>query len=57
MLFGCSWRQQERDSLDVCVKVVCVCVCVQYSVCMRGLFVVDSLDGPTVEQVSDDGAR
>lgn len=35
--------------MSVRVCSMCVCVC--------GLFVVDSLDGPSVEQVSEDGAR
>ena len=48
-------RRQERDIHDVCfgLCVLYVCGCV----CMCGVFVIDSLDGPTVEQVSEYGTR
>lgn len=40
----------------MCVRVF-LCVRAQYSESVCGLLVVDSLDGPTVEQVSEVGAR
>ena len=43
-LLGFIYTRHEKDTLDV---RACVC----------GLFVVDSLDGPSVEQVSKDRAR
>ena len=45
-----------RGNKEVTVLMF-VCVCVQYSGRLRGFFVGHSVDGPTVEQVSEDQAR
>lgn len=44
------------DSREIFLMFVVGCVFVQYCVCVY-VWVVDSLDGPTVEQVSEYGAK